>query len=101
MLAFLYFFLQLTLLNLFKTTIMAGYYPETQYDGGGGGGELGLTGDTGIGFPILLLHCSCLIKNTLFLNGIICRHLTRLIFFYRVILIISHQNLTKIWSPII
>lgn len=73
-------FLQLTLLNLFKTTIMAGYYPETQYDGGGGGGELRLTGDTGIGFAILLLHCSYLIKNTSFLNGIICRHLTRLFF---------------------
>lgn len=46
------YFLQLTLLNLFKTTIMAGCYPETQYNGGGG--ELGLTGDTGIGIPILL-----------------------------------------------
>lgn len=35
-----------------------------------GGGGLGLTGDTGIGFPIQLLHCSYLIKNTSLLNGI-------------------------------
>lgn len=59
---------------------MAGYYSETQYDGGREGGELGLTGDTGIGFLILLLHCSYLIKNTSFLNGITCRHLTGLFF---------------------
>lgn len=31
---------------------------------------LGLTGDTGIGFSIQLLHCSYLIKNTSLLNGI-------------------------------